>query len=510
MEHSTKIKLFEILSKYNNDYFNSLYNNTIKIDKNNSKLISLNKKPIKNLNKLKPFEFWDYIDKPKYVCAPMVDHSELSFRLITRKYGVKLAYTPMIHSVVFTTNDKYQKQWMNDILYSSEIEAGATFMQFCGHDPEILLKAAKLVEGKVEGIDLNLGCPQGIAKRGNYGAYLLDNTDLVLKIVGYLSNNLTDSALTVKIRLFPELNNTFELVNKLIDRGIKVLAVHGRTKEEKGQFVKECNFNAIKDVRNVAKDVPFISNGGIETFDEVQKCFDYTGCDAVMSSEGLLEYPALFYNYKQDINKNDICITDCDIEIIKNKLSNDYKQSKEELSITTSLPKLNAINENTNIYTSNDDVDLSEDIEKIELNKINKQSITYTKVLNIDNIAIEFIEISRILKNDLDSVRSHLFKFMYRALQDNPELNQKLAKTTSYEGFYKFVDNVRKSRIQMTNERKLGWYRRYRLIDRQGESIVKDTTNKKKPKLNNVLENKGVFDKHSNDNVEDILGMFDN
>lgn len=53
------------------------------------------------------------------------------------------------------------------------------FIQFCGNDPEILLKGGKKLEGKCESIDINLGCPQYIAKRGFYGAYLLEDTDLV-------------------------------------------------------------------------------------------------------------------------------------------------------------------------------------------------------------------------------------------------------------------------------------------------------------------------------------------
>ena len=47
--------------------------------------------------------------------------------------------------------------------------------QFCGNDEKILLKAAKMIENQVDGIDLNLGCPQNIAKRGNYGAFLLED-----------------------------------------------------------------------------------------------------------------------------------------------------------------------------------------------------------------------------------------------------------------------------------------------------------------------------------------------
>lgn len=42
--------------------------------------------------------------------------------------------------------------------------------------------AAKLVEKHCDAIDVNLGCPQSIAKRGTYGAFLQDNWPLLEKI----------------------------------------------------------------------------------------------------------------------------------------------------------------------------------------------------------------------------------------------------------------------------------------------------------------------------------------
>lgn len=53
---------------------------------------------------------WKKLGEPKLIVAPMVDNSELPFRLLCRKYGATAAYTPMLHSRIFTENEKYRLQ----------------------------------------------------------------------------------------------------------------------------------------------------------------------------------------------------------------------------------------------------------------------------------------------------------------------------------------------------------------------------------------------------------------
>lgn len=76
-----------------------------------------------------------------------------------------------------------------------------------------------------------------------------------------------------------------------------MLVVHGRIKEQKKNDTREANWSIIKEIKN-AVQIPVVANGGIASFDDCMKCLEYTGCDGVMSSEAILEYPALFDDSK--------------------------------------------------------------------------------------------------------------------------------------------------------------------------------------------------------------------
>ena len=82
------------------------------------------------------------------VVAPMVDQSDLPFRLLCRKYGANLCVTPMIHSRLLVTSEMYRSKFIGNFIP----EDRPLIAQICGSDPETVLKAAKYVEPYVDGI----------------------------------------------------------------------------------------------------------------------------------------------------------------------------------------------------------------------------------------------------------------------------------------------------------------------------------------------------------------------
>ncbi|CAM9403967.1 unnamed protein product [Phaeothamnion confervicola] len=173
---------------------------------------------------------WDRLGRPRYVAAPMVDQSELPFRLLVRRHGVGLCYTPMIHSPTFS-------QPSASIIRRNAYDGGPSLAadrpliaQLCGNDGATLVAAGRYIEHDVDAIDLNLGCPQGIARKGSYGAYLLeqDGGRKAVGLVRAMAEGLR-CPVTVKMRRLETAAATVELARRLEDAGAQVVTLHGRT-----------------------------------------------------------------------------------------------------------------------------------------------------------------------------------------------------------------------------------------------------------------------------------------
>lgn len=77
-----------------------------------------------------PTGFFQSIESPRLIVAPMVDHSDLAFRMLTRRYGAHLAYTQMFNSNMFVQSEEYRA----DNFRTCELDR-PLFVQIAGHEP---------------------------------------------------------------------------------------------------------------------------------------------------------------------------------------------------------------------------------------------------------------------------------------------------------------------------------------------------------------------------------------
>jgi tRNA-dihydrouridine synthase 1 len=229
-----------------------------------------------------------------------------------------LAYTPMFHARLFAENSHYREKSFEptrlaasqapDQSPPSGVDASTSqihldgnpsidrplFVQFCANNPDTLLAAAKHVQPYCDAVDLNLGCPQGIARRGHYGAFLQEDKPLIYSMIRKLHEEL-DVPVTAKIRVLDTNKETLAYTQGLLDAGASIIAVHGRRREMKGHQTGLADWKIIRYLRdNLPPDTVIFANGNILQHTDIARCLSETGADAVISAEGSLCDPSIF------------------------------------------------------------------------------------------------------------------------------------------------------------------------------------------------------------------------
>ena len=171
-------------------------------------------------------------DVPVYgdtILAPMDGYSDWPFRSICRALGSAMSYTEFVKVEKILSRSKEPAKR----LYYEEAERPITF-QIYGDDPELLLKAALKIEPlQPDIIDINMGCPaKSIADRGA-GVGMMPTPLKIARTFRKLVKNLR-VPVTGKIRLGWDRNKNYKLIARIVEEeGGSLIAVHGRTKEQR-------------------------------------------------------------------------------------------------------------------------------------------------------------------------------------------------------------------------------------------------------------------------------------
>ena len=164
-----------------------------------------------------------------------------------------------------------------------------------------LSKAYDLLEAfSPDFFDLNLGCSERhVAARGAGSGLLRDP-----KKIGEIISALVARAhypITAKIRLGwdKDSQNYLEIAKTIEDNGASMIAVHGRTRDQRWR--DPANWDPIAEIKR-SVSIPVIGNGDVRDLEDIKRMFLQTGCDAIMIGRAAIGNPWIF----SQINKEDL------------------------------------------------------------------------------------------------------------------------------------------------------------------------------------------------------------
>ncbi|NXL92282.1 DUS2L synthase, partial [Alectura lathami] len=252
----------------------------------------------------------------KNILAPMVRVGTLPMRLLALDYGADIVYCEELIDIKMMQCKRVINEVLETVDFvapnervvfrTCERERRCVVFQMGSADAERALAVAKLVEGDVAGIDINMGCPKEYSTKARMGAALLSDPDKIESILTTLVKGIC-KPVTCKIRILPSVEDTVNLVKRIEKTGIAAIAVHGRKfffllfsllerkKEERPQHPVHCDvIRAISE----AVSIPVIANGGshdfIKEYADIETFQKATAASSVMIARAAMWNPSVF------------------------------------------------------------------------------------------------------------------------------------------------------------------------------------------------------------------------
>jgi len=227
--------------------------------------------------------------------APMEGLLDFTLRdVLTRAGGIDRCVSEFIRVTDQLLPERVFYRIVPELHQGSRTPAGVPVRaQLLGSDPACLAdNAARLAGLGPAGIDLNFGCPAKIVNRHGGGAALLDDPELLTRIVAAVRRAVpAGMPVSAKMRLGTEDDSrAVECALALAEGGAAELVVHGRTKAQ--AYRPPAYWERIADIR-AAVNVPVVANGEIWSVADALRCREISGCDSLMLGRGMVANPGL-------------------------------------------------------------------------------------------------------------------------------------------------------------------------------------------------------------------------
>ncbi len=233
----------------------------------------------------------ELFDKSKHspiFVAPMAGVTDRPFRTLCKYFGAGHAVSEMM------TADKTLRMSKKSLYRANfDGELAPISAQIAGSDPEQLAEVARYqVANGAQIVDINMGCPAKKVCNKLAGSALLQDEDLVARILDAVVAAV-DVPVTLKTRLgfLNGEENILRVAKRAEDAGVAALALHGRTRED--MYLNTARYELIREVKKNI-NIPLIANGDIDSPEKAKYVLDYTGADAVMIGRAAQGRPWIF------------------------------------------------------------------------------------------------------------------------------------------------------------------------------------------------------------------------
>lgn len=229
--------------------------------------------------------------------APMEGLLDATLRdVLTRTGGVTRCVSEFIRITDTLLPERAFVRVVPELLNGGRTLAGVPVRpQLLGSDPVCLAEnAARLAQLSPFGVDLNFGCPAKTVNASRGGAVLLDEPELVGRIVAAVRRAVpAHLPVSAKMRLgFHDDAVAEDNALAIAEAGADELVIHARTKAH--GYKPPAYWERIAQVRSVLPPgLKVVANGEIWTVEQAQRCRAVTGCDTLMIGRGLVTDPGL-------------------------------------------------------------------------------------------------------------------------------------------------------------------------------------------------------------------------
>jgi len=220
--------------------------------------------------------------------APMAGVTDRPFRILARRYGAGLAVSEMV-----SARPELRGSRKSLLRLDHAGEPAPVSVQIAGAEPAMMADAARCnVERGAQIIDINMGCPAKKVCNVYAGSALLEDEARVARILEAVVAAV-DVPVTLKIRTgpAPARRNAVRIARMAEDRGVRLLAVHGRTRA--CGFAGHAEYDTIAEVKRCVR-IPVLANGDIETPQDARAVLERTGADGLMIGRAAFGRPWLF------------------------------------------------------------------------------------------------------------------------------------------------------------------------------------------------------------------------